>query len=75
VDRYDVRMGQLGKRLGFAEQPKPWLAPGSFGHPRMQELEGDGSVQSRIMGGIHDAHTPRAESPQNDVMPDQCAAR
>ena len=59
VDRHDVRMAQLRRRLGLAQKSRLDLA--AEGQLRRQQLDRDQTFQPAILRTIHDAHAAAPE--------------
>ena len=61
VHRDHVGMGELGQRLGLAEQPGVVVLLHPRVGVRMQDLDRNLAIELRIPGRVHDPHRPRAE--------------
>ncbi len=59
VDGNDVRVRELGKRLGLALQPARALVRGAHAH----QLQGDLAIELGIVRGVDDAHPALAQGP------------
>ncbi len=61
IDRDDVRMTELRRRLCLAQEARSDLA--AEGELRREHLHGDLSLQAPVTGQIHDAHAPASDFP------------
>jgi hypothetical protein len=69
----DVRVRELGHRLGLADQPGA-AELGVAGDLGAQQLDRDLAVELRVVRGIDDAHPTGAEPLDDEVTPDRRAA-
>jgi hypothetical protein len=65
MDLDDVRVVELGRRLGLAAEPGQLRPAGAF-LPEDQ-LEGDDTAEGRLPGAVDDAHAAAAQLPQDLV--------
>ena len=65
VQRADVRMRQLGNRLGLALEALAGL--GRRGQVRRQDLDGDGPLEPRVLSPVDFPHAARADRRQDFV--------
>ena len=68
VDRDDVGVLQRAGRLGLAEKSAAQV--GVAGERVAHHLDGDGPVEHRIEGAIHDPHGPFADLAEDAVFAD-----
>ena len=59
VDAHDVRMVELGQRLGLAREAGPLRLV--VVDDLLEQLEGDAPVELRVVGAKHGAHAPLAQ--------------
>jgi hypothetical protein len=71
VDRADVRMIERRGGLGFA--PKTFKGLLVLGQLFGEEFEGDGPMQSRVLGPVDDTHPSPAQLLDDEVMRDGLA--
>ena len=67
VESANVRMIQAGDCFCFAVEPLAQL--GSVGEMSGKNLDGDDSVETRVAGFVHFAHSARTDSGENFVGP------
>ena len=61
----DVRVRQPRDRPGLAQQPRPAL--GAVGAGFVDDLEGDATLEIRVIGGVHLAHPAASDQPEDPV--------
>ena len=67
VERADVRMIQAGDGFRFALEPLAQF--GAVSEMRGQNFNRDGSIEARVAGFVHLAHSARTDSGENFVGP------